>query len=73
MNAIKGIYKEGRIEPIQPIPVKENYMVKITFLRPMDSYNKEQYHFNDNDFLAVSESSIDFWLNDKDDMVWNNV
>jgi len=73
MNVIKGIYEAGIIKPIQPIPVNENFMVTITFVKPLRVNSQEIYKSTNDEFLLASESSIDFWLNDIDDKVWNNV
>ena len=35
MYAIKAIYDGTNFKPIQPIPVKENYEVVITFIEPV--------------------------------------
>ena len=39
MYAIKAIYDGSNFKPMQPIPVKENYEVVITFIEPV---KKEQ-------------------------------
>ena len=36
MYAIKAIYDGTNFRPIQPIPVKENYEVVITFIEPVE-------------------------------------
>ena len=36
MYAIKAIYDGLTFNPIQPIPVKENYEVVITFIEPVE-------------------------------------
>ncbi len=40
MYAIKAIYDGSNFNPIQPIPVKENYEVVITFLEPVEPVKK---------------------------------
>jgi predicted DNA-binding antitoxin AbrB/MazE fold protein len=35
MHAIKAIYDGSNFKPTQPIPVKENYEVVITFIEPI--------------------------------------
>ena len=44
MYAIKAIYDGNGFKPIQPIPVKENYEVVITFIEPVkdDSEKRNQ-------------------------------
>ena len=39
MYAIKAIYNESGFYPMQPIPVKEDYEVVITFINPIESNN----------------------------------
>ena len=36
MYAIKAIYDGTNFKPMQPIPVKENYEVVITFIEPVE-------------------------------------
>ena len=82
MVAIKGIYEGGIIKPVQPIPVSENFIVTITFIEPLKKSNEkiktdkvlyEVYDSSKDEYLKISESSIDFWYNDVDDRIWNNV
>jgi len=40
MQAIKAIYDGANFLPKQPIPVKENYEVLITFLEPMENKDR---------------------------------
>ena len=44
MHTIKAIYDGTNFKPIQPIPVKGNYEVFITFIEPIkeDTINKDQ-------------------------------
>ena len=71
MFAIKGIYKNGSIKPIQEIPINKNYIVEITFIKPLDNdIELEQFH---DSLVKASESSTEFWYNNIDDKVWNNV
>jgi len=37
MTAIKAIYNGNNFEPLQPIPVNENYEVIITFIKPVET------------------------------------
>ncbi len=69
MLAINGIYEDGKINPLQDIPVNEKYIVRITFLKPLANADKE----NAESFLRAAESSLDFWDNEIDDEIWNNV
>ncbi|MCL2147298.1 MAG: DUF2281 domain-containing protein [Synergistaceae bacterium] len=39
MYAIKAIYDGAGFKPMQPIPVKENYEVVITFIEPVKEDN----------------------------------
>ena len=41
MYAIKAIYDGTNFIPMQPIPVKENYKVIITFIKPIDKDTKK--------------------------------
>ena len=43
MYAIKAIYDGMNFRPMQPIPVKEDYEVVITFIEPV---KKDQVHSN---------------------------
>ena len=40
MQAIKAIFDGANFLPKQPIPVKENYEVLITFLEPMENKDR---------------------------------
>ncbi len=42
MYAIKAIYDGTNFNPVQPIPVKENYEVVITFLEPVKPAKKSR-------------------------------
>ena len=51
MHAIKAIYDGTNFKPMQPIPVKENYEVVITFIQPVskdeqDISNAEKLPFS---------------------------
>lgn len=40
MHAINAIYEGAVFKPIQPIPVKEDYEVVITFIKPVKNEGK---------------------------------
>ena len=42
MQAIKAIYDGITFKPIQPIPVKEEYEVLITFIEPIKKLSKNE-------------------------------
>ena len=69
MLAINGIYENGKINPLQDVPVDKKYIVRITFIEPFDDCSSEH---NDN-FLMAAESSMEFWNNEIDDEIWNNL
>ncbi|MCL2323222.1 MAG: DUF2281 domain-containing protein [Oscillospiraceae bacterium] len=62
MYAIKAIYDGVDFKPIQPIPVKENYEVIITFIEPI---KKDEKTINDS--VKLPRSAIKGLLKDK---VW---
>ena len=67
MNTAKQILKK-LIDDIPDNKVSE----VIDFVEYIKSkHNKEQNSFKD--LEKASESSLNFWNNDKDDEVWNNV
>jgi hypothetical protein len=64
------------------LPTDINYFVKIKFYKPFErieqnntikELNIQSERVNMQDYLKASESSMDFWDNDIDNLVWNNV
>jgi len=45
MHAIRAIYDGINFKPMQPIPVKENYEVIITFIEPVKENRKNIMEF----------------------------
>jgi predicted DNA-binding antitoxin AbrB/MazE fold protein len=56
MYAIKAIYDGINFKPVQPIPVKENYEVVITFVEPL---KKDQKGIMDFAGIWEDESALD--------------
>ncbi|NLO18576.1 MAG: hypothetical protein GX121_01645 [Ignavibacteria bacterium] len=79
---IEGIYENGTLKIMSPLPQDSSYFVKIKFYKPFKRAEQD-YTINDfnnhiervmaQDYLKASESSIDFWDNDIDNLVWNDV
>jgi len=59
MYAIKAIYDGTNFKPMQPIPVKENYKVVITFIEPVKKEQTDIMDFagiwKDEDVLDLNE------------------
>ena len=59
MYAIKGIYDGNRFRLEQPIPVKEEYKVVITFIDPVQSRQENILDYfgtwNDSDIESINE------------------
>ncbi len=79
---IDGIYENGTLKIMNPLPTDINYFVKIKFYKPFErieqnntikELNIQSERVNMQDYLKASESSMDFWDNDIDNLVWNNV
>ncbi|MCL1816532.1 MAG: DUF2281 domain-containing protein [Clostridiales bacterium] len=62
MNAIKAIYDGTNFIPMQPIPVRENYEVIITFVNPL-----KKAHTDMNRTMKIPRSELIGILKDK---VW---
>jgi len=54
MTAIKAIYNGTGFEPLQPIPVKGEYEVIITFINPIET----DQIVSDDELFSVSERLI---------------
>jgi hypothetical protein len=48
-------------------------LLKISVWSEEDIQNIKEVFQNDIDHLKIAETSLDFWNNDVDDEVWNNV
>ncbi len=62
-TACRAATEDGKLE-ISSLPIKKGQVVEVIVL-PLEKDTV--------DFLSAAESSLDFWDNEIDDRIWNNI